>query len=115
MHAKKWTLLIVLSLFAGSAHTQESVRALQKGSRQYDKFLTANQVDRWLFEGEKGETLIAHVASREFDPILELVQTTGTKEEKVLLEVDDPGNESRFSIRLPDKGKYEIRVHAYKY
>src|SRR5262249_54364145 len=37
------------------------------------------------------------------------------QDEKVLIEVDDPGNESRYSIRLPEKGQYKIRVHAYKY
>ena len=38
------------------------------GSGQHNKFLTQNQLDRWLFEGEKGETIIAHLASKEFDP-----------------------------------------------
>jgi hypothetical protein len=113
MRAKVWLLFIVFPLLAVPAGAQESVRDLG-GPGHYDKFLTPNQVDRWLFEGEKGETIIAHVASKQFDPILELTQTKA-KEDKLLLEVDDPGNESRFSIRLPDKGKYEIRVHAYKY
>lgn len=112
MHAKRWSLLVLL-LCAFPARAQESVRDLS-GPGQYSKFLTANQLDRWLFEGEKGETIIAHVSSREFDPILELARG-GAKEDKLLLEVDDPGNESRFSIRLPEKGKYEIRIHAFKY
>src|SRR5439155_6618966 len=37
------------------------------------------------------------------------------KDAKLLQDVDDPGNESRFSFRLPANGKYEIRIHAYKY
>ncbi len=113
MNAKLWPLLLALLVLAVSARGQESVRNLSRPG-QYSKFLTPGQVDRWLFEGEKGETIIAHVASREFDPILELVKG-GAKDDKPLVEVDDPGNESRFSLRLPEKGKYEIRVHAFKY
>src|SRR5262249_12352518 len=57
-----------------------------------------------------------HVTSREFDPVLELARAgEGAKEDKVLLEVDDPGNESRFSTRLPEKGQYKIRIHAFKH
>src|SRR5262249_59811669 len=85
-----------------------------RGPGKHGGFLTHGQLDRWVFEGEKGETIIAHVSSREFDPILELART-GEKDDKVLLEVDDPGNESRFSFRLPEKGQYKIRIHAFKY
>jgi hypothetical protein len=113
MTAKLGPLLLALSLVAAPARAQESVRDL-KGPGQYSKFLTHGQLDRWVFDGEKGETIIAHVASREFDPILELARTADP-EDKVLLEVDDPGNESRFAVRLPEKGQYKIRVHAYKY
>src|SRR5206468_248730 len=112
MNAKLWPLLF-LPLFAGTARAQESVRDLNRPG-QHRAFLTTNQLDRWIFEGEKGETIIAHVVSREFDPILELARTEA-KDDKVLIEVDDPGNESRFSFRLPEKGQYKIRVHAYKY
>ncbi len=93
---------------------QESVRDLS-GPGQHGKFLTPGQLDRWVFEGEKGETIIAHVVSTEFDPVLELARTGAKDDDKVLLEVDDPGNESRFSIRLPEQGQYKIRVHAFKY
>lgn len=110
MYMRVWLLFIVLPV---SAVAQESVRDLS-GPGQYDKFLTPNQLDRWLFEGEKGETIIAHVLSKQFDPILELTQTRA-KDDKLLVDVDDPGSESRFSFRLPEKGKYEIRIHAYKY
>src|SRR5215470_9954036 len=113
MNAKLWPLLIALVLPAGTARAQESIRKLT-GPGGHTAFLTPNQLDRWLFEGEKGETIIAHVSSKEFDPILELARQ-GAKEDKPFLEVDDPGNESRFAFRLPDKGKYEIRVHAYKF
>ncbi|HEV3079727.1 MAG TPA: hypothetical protein VGY66_08105 [Gemmataceae bacterium] len=113
MHAKMWLMLIVLHLLSVAARSQESVRDLS-GSGQYSKFLTPGQLDRWVFDGDKGETIIAHVASKEFDPILELAKT-GKTDDKVLLEVDDPGNESRFSIRLTEKGQYRIRIHAFKY
>ncbi|MCI0455695.1 MAG: hypothetical protein L0Z62_01780 [Gemmataceae bacterium] len=112
MNAKRWSLFALL-LFAVPTQAQESVRDLS-GPGQYSKFLTHNQLDRWLFEGEKGETIIAHVTSREFDPILELTRGEA-KDDKLLVDVDDPGNESRFAFRLPETGKYEIRIHAFKY
>ena len=73
MNAKLWPLLM-LPLLTIPARAQESVRELG-GPGQYSKFLTPGQLDRWVFEGEKGETIIAHVASKEFDPILELAKT----------------------------------------
>jgi hypothetical protein len=113
MNARTWLLaLIVIPLLALPARAQEGVRDLT--GAQNSKFLTPNQLDRWLFEGEKGETIIAHLVSKDFDPILELART-GAKEEKPLVEVDDPGSESRFAFRLPEKGKFEIRVHAFKF
>ena len=93
---------------------QESVRDLS-GQGQLSKFLTPGQMDRWLFDGEKGETIIVHVATREFDPVLELAKHGAKEEDKVLIAVDDPGNESRFALRLPEKGQYAIRVHAFKF
>jgi hypothetical protein len=104
-------------LFAGLStcpvtHAQESVRDLT--GAQNSKFLTPNQLDRWLFEGEKGETIIAHVASKDFDPILGIARAD-VKDDKPFLDVDDPGSESRFAFRLPDKGKFEIRVNAVKF
>jgi hypothetical protein len=114
VNAKVWPLLIVLPLAAFPARAQESVRDL-RGPGRYNAFLTPNQLDRWLFDGEKGETIIAHVISREFDPILELARAESKDDDKVLLEVDDPGNESHFMVRLPEKGRYKIRIHAFKY
>jgi hypothetical protein len=111
MSARAWFVLLTAVTTGSSAAAQNSVTDLNRPG-QHAKFLTHNQNDRWLLEGEAGETLIAHVASREFDPILELVRD-GV--EKPLLEVDDPGSESRYAVRLPEKGKYEIRVHADKF
>jgi hypothetical protein len=113
MKAKGWSLFIVLLLLALTVRAQESVRDLS-GPGQFNKFLTTGQLDRWVFEGEKGETIIAHVLSKEFDPILELAKTE-VKDDRVLLEADDPGSESRFAFRLPEKGQYKIRIRADKY
>jgi hypothetical protein len=110
MFLRRWPLLVLVPLFAVVSRAQETERAIDAPG-QYNKFLTANQLDRWSFEGEKDETIIAHVVSKEFDPILELGRT-GEKDDKVLLDVDDPGSESCFSMRLPEKGQYKIRVHA---
>lgn len=112
MNTKRWSILI-LCMSAVSANAQESTTDLS-GSGMHSKFLTHNQLDRWLFEGEKGESVIAYVASREFDPVLELARE-GAAEGKLLKEVDDPGGESRFALRLPETGKYEIRIHAFKF
>ncbi len=114
MNARMWPLLLVLPLLAAPARGQESVRELA-GPGKTGKFLTPGQLDRWVFEGEKGETVTAHVTSTEFDPVLELARAGEKDDDKVLLEVDDPGNEGRFSFRLPEKGRYKIRVHAFKY
>jgi hypothetical protein len=110
-----WQFLVVLPLLAVPAPAQELERSVA-GSGNYSKFLTPGQLDRWVFEGEKGETVLAYVTSKEFDPILELARSGAPgQEDKVLAEVDDPGNESRFSIRLPEKAQYKIRIHAFKY
>ncbi len=114
MNVKMWPLAIALALLPSAARAQDSVRDLREPG-QFGKFLTSGQLDRWVFDGEKGETIIAHVISKEFDPILELARTGEKDDDKVLLEVDDPGNESRFMIRLPEKGQYKIRIHAFKY
>jgi hypothetical protein len=114
MNVKLWLLLFALPLLAVSAGAQESARDL-KGTGQFGAFLTPGQVDRWSFEGDKGETIIAHVVSKEFDPILGLSRTGAKDDDTVLFEYDDPGNESRFSFRLPEKGKYKIRVNAFKF
>lgn len=111
---KRRILCLAVSLLTAQvAVTQESVRKVE-GSGQHTKFLTPGGLDRWIIQGKKGETIIAHVASTEFDPVLELA-TGEEKEDKVLLSVDDDGSESRFSYRLPGDGEYKIRVHGYEF
>jgi len=110
---RTWTMLVTLLFLPVAAFAQESVRKLE-GPGKYTKYLTPGQLDSWIFTGEKGETVIAHVASKEFDPVLELA-ARGEKEDKVFFEIDDEGSESRFSFRLPETDEYRIRIHAYKY
>ncbi len=105
-------LMLAFALGAGLAVGQETVRDLE-ALGQHSKFLTHNQMDRWLFEGSKGETIIVQVNSREFDPILRLA--TGEKGAKPLVEIDDDGNQSSLALRLPADGKYEIQIHAFKF
>lgn len=107
------TRALLLLLLCAPAVAQEAVRDLT-GAAAQTKHLTPNQLDRWLFDGEKDETVIAHVTSQEFDPVLSLA-ASGAKEGAALIEVDDPGSESRFAFRLPATGKYEIRVNAFKF
>src|SRR5437899_1585571 len=113
MNAKLCPLVLVLAFLPFPALAQESVRKLDRPGA-HGAFLTHGQVDRWIFDGEKGETIVAHVISREFDPILGLSQTVGKDEDKILFDYDDPGNESRYMYRLPEKGQYKIRVSAFK-
>ncbi len=110
---KMWTTLIILTFLSITAAAQETVRQVE-GPGEFTKYLTPGLLDSWIIEGEKGETIVAHVVSKEFDPVLELA-TKGEQEDKVLFSVDDKGSESRFSIRLPEKGEYKIRIHAFKY
>ena len=110
---KTCTTFVAFLFLSAVLFAQESVRKLE-GPGDHAKYLTPGQLDEWILEGEKGETIIAHVATKEFDSILELA-VKGDKEDKVLFEVDDEGSDSRFSFRLPEKGEYRIRVHAFKY
>jgi hypothetical protein len=113
MIAKLWPCVVVLSLVPNALSAQESDRTL-KGSGPAGAFLTPGQIDRWFFDGEKGETLVVHVVSKQFDPLLGLVKTAAKADETIVADVDDPGTESRFMIRLPEKGEYKIRVRAFK-
>jgi hypothetical protein len=92
------------------ASAQESVTRLERIG-EFTKHLTPNQQDRWILSGKAGETVTAHVRSKDFDPTVVLVD----HREQVLVERDDPGSESRLAFRLPADGEYEIRVHAYKH
>jgi hypothetical protein len=112
MNAKLWSAL-AMALLPLVAAAQESARKLDAPGK-HGAFLTPGQVDRWEFDGAKGETIIAHVVSREFDPLLGLSQTEGRLQDKILFDYDDPGNESRFMVRLPENGQFKIRVSAFK-
>jgi hypothetical protein len=103
----------VLLWITATALSQESVRRVD-GAGQYNKFLTPGTLDRWIVQVEEGETIIAHVRTREFDPVLELA-TPGAKEDTVLFSIDDEGSESWFSHRFTRGGEYRIRVHGYEF
>ena len=111
-------MLITLVALTAPGLAQENVRKLD-GPGQHGKYLTPGQLDTWTFDGDKGETIIAHVATSEFDSILGLAVKgekgeKGEKEDTLFEEIDDEGSDSRFAVRLPEKGEYRIRVHAYK-
>ena len=55
---KIWTMLIVLPLFSVTALSQENTRQVD-GSGKFSKYLTPGQLDSWVIDGEKGETIIA--------------------------------------------------------
>jgi hypothetical protein len=110
---KTFCMSLALFLLPLTALAQESIRKLEEPGR-HAKYLTPGLLDEWIFDGEKGETIIAHVATTEFDSILGLAVKHGN-DEKVLFEVDDPGTDSHFSVRLPEKGQYRIRIHAFKF
>lgn len=98
---------------AVSARAQESIRNVD-GPGDFNKFLTPGTIDRWILQGEEGETIIARVASSEFDPVIELATNDGG-EDKLLFSHDDEGSESWFSYRLPQAGEFKVRVHGYEF
>lgn len=124
MKARNWPFVVACVWFAaGPTDAQETVRPLPaaKKAPAHDKsndinsFLSLNQRDQWVFDGEKDEVIVVHVFSKEFDPILDLAKTEKVDDRALMDEIDDPGLESRFSFRLRDKGQYKIRIHAFKY
>jgi len=108
-----FSVLTVFLSLAASAFAQESVRKLERPG-DFNKFLTPGTIDRWIIQGEEGETIIARVTTKEFDPVIELAEA-GDPEDKVLLSFDDDGSESWFSYRLPKAGEYKIRIHGFEF
>lgn len=106
-------MFVAVVLMGPTGMAQGVTQKIQDGG-EYHKFLTPGTLDRWIIQGIKGETFIAHIRTQEFDPVLELA--TGTEQEdKVLLSVDDDGSESWYAYRLPADGEYKIRVHGYEF
>lgn len=91
---------------------QEAVRDLNDAS-QAAKYLTPGEIDSWVFDGTKNETLVVRVSTQQFDPVIGLARVDGNSEQ-VLFSVDDKGSTSQFSFRLPDDGVYKIRVHGFE-
>src|SRR5271156_1848410 len=105
-------VLAAVLFFSPAAFAQENARDLTRPG-EFTKFLTRGQTDTWAFDGEKDETIVVKVETREFDSIAGL-SVSEAKRDKLLLEVDDEGTNSGFSLRLPQKGHYKIRVRAFK-
>lgn len=106
----KRTLVLALLLTAGTAAAQENIRRLES-TGQHTKHLTANQVDSWIFQAEKGEVVTARVETQEFDAVLALADGSG----KVLIERDDPGSSSSLAFRLKTSGEHRIQVYAFRH
>ena len=111
---RTYSVFVVILLLSPAAFSQENVTAL-RGTGQFTKHLTPNEVDEWTFDGEKDETVITHVATKDFDSVLGLYEKSAAEEKLLFPEVDDPGTDSHFSFRLPKKGTYSIHVHAFKF
>ena len=62
MRIVKPTLASVVLFAAVTALAQEGLRHVD-GPGQFDKYLTPGLLDRWVIDGEKGETIVAHVQS----------------------------------------------------
>ncbi len=103
------TLGAAILVCASAAAQEENVREARRPGT-YTKILTPTQIDAWTLEGAAGETVVAHVRSEEFDPVLELVDANNRE----LKRVDDPGNESRFAADLPARGTYKVRVRGFQ-
>jgi hypothetical protein len=108
-----WKPLVLLALCWATTDAQETTRQVD-GSGTFTKYLTPGLQDSWVINGAKGETIIAHVSTKEYDPILKLA-TSPDGQDQILIEVDDEGSEARFSMRLPQDGEYRIQIHAFKY
>ena len=91
---------------------QGSYRYLDNKETQ-KKYLTSGQTDRWGFEGEKNEVLIISVETTEFDSVIGISKVIDD-DENDLFSVDDKGSGGQFKFRLPEKGKYNIKVNSYK-
>ncbi len=100
---KVWTTLVTFLFLPGAALAQEGVRKLE-GPGQHSKYLTPNQLDRWLFFGEKGETIIAHVATREFDSVLELAAKGG------VTAIIQPGGSVKDEEAIQMANKYKMAM-----
>lgn len=112
-----WSLGIILfvgpSLSPLYGATQEAVTNLDEPGT-FNKYLTPSMVDRWVFQGQQGQLVLARVETKEFDATLKLVQVTG-ETEQVLLEADDDGSNASLAFRLPADGEYKLLVHGFEF
>lgn len=102
--------LLTMFLMVPCALAQENVRTLD-GPGAQTKYLTPGGTDTWKFSVDEGETLRLHVSTREFDPVLVLVDPGGT----VLYEIDDEGSQSRLMHRVQQSGEHQILVRGFEH
>ena len=117
LSARSIILVFLLSastsqLFASTPRRQEAVRDLNNANHTA-KFLSPGEVDSWLFDGKKNETVIVNVSTAQFDPVIGLAKING-ESEKIMFSIDDDGSTSQFSFRLTEDGEYKIRVHGFE-
>ena len=106
-------LLAALSLawLASPGSAQETLHQVVPG-RDFEqhKLLTPGLTDVWELAVERDEMLWCKVDSREFDPVLELVDAEGN----VLGSNDGAGTHSERWVRAPAAGKYAFRVKPFQ-
>jgi hypothetical protein len=101
----------MLVLPTGRIMSQETVRHLEQPG-EFGKYLTPGMTDRWIFQGNRNDTVIVHVTTREFDSVIRLVRSVdGT--EQVLTEIDDEGSDGWLCRRLPADGEYTVCVCGF--
>lgn len=112
LNARCWFALLFFFAINAFCFGQGSNRYLDNKETQ-KKYLTSGQTDRWGFEGEKNEVLIISVETTEFDSVIG-ISAVIDGDEKDLFSVDDKGSGGQFKFRLPENGKYNIKVNSYK-
>ena len=102
---------LFLTVLASATPAQGSLHQIVPG-RDFEqhKLLTPGLTDVWELAVERDEMLWCTVDSNEFDPVLELVDATGT----VLGSNDGAGTRSELWLRAPAAGKCAFRVKPFQ-
>jgi hypothetical protein len=104
------TVAILLSSHS-PASTQGATETVVPGRDFHaQKLLTPGLTDTWKLDVAAGEMLWCVVDSSSFDPVLELVDDTGT----VLGSDDGAGTRSELWLRAPRAGAYAFRVSPFQ-
>ena len=105
-------LTVLLFVFgAVSVAAQEGSRAVGNGRAFNEhKVLTPGQADRWEVDAKRDEVLRFRVTTKQFDPVLELVDDAGV----VLASDDGVGSQSYVQYRVQTAGKLAFVVRGYR-